>query len=98
MSDTYQYTEWTDGAVTLKAGDIIRSKVTGKPWAFMDTLILGFTASNGNIAMALLARPYVYASSVGTTGPTVLTGVEQYTAYCGSIASHDDIIATGRVL
>jgi hypothetical protein len=57
MSNTFHLTEW--GA--LKAGDVIRVWPPGT--AFGDAVILGFDV-DGN---AKVSRPYVYASSVGTT-------------------------------
>jgi hypothetical protein len=47
--------------------------------AFGDHLVLGMSDKdrNGDVWVRL-ARPYAYASCVGTTGPTVLTGSETY--------------------
>ena len=57
--------------VTYNAGDLWQA------WegAWGTHLILGFTADGKEVK---LARPYAYASSVGSTGPTVLSGVEVY--------------------
>ena len=52
-----------------RAGDVVR--VLDGP--FGDAVVLGFD-DNDN---ALVERPYAYASSVGTTGPTVLLGHER---------------------
>lgn len=61
-----------DGSTLLhfKAGDVVRMN----DWinGFADAVILGFD-KDGN---SKLARPYLYASSVGTTGPSALTGHE----------------------
>lgn len=51
-----------------EAGDVVRLG----DWSFADAVILGFN----NEGRALLARPYLYASGVGSTGPTAMTGVE----------------------
>lgn len=53
----------------FKAGDVVRAHGN---WAFPDAVIAGFD-KNGN---ARLLRPYLYVSSVGTTGPVGLTGFE----------------------
>lgn len=58
----------TDDDQRLNAGDVIR--VFDGP--FGDAIILGFD-ERGH---AKCSRPYAYASSVGTTGPTVLLGAE----------------------
>lgn len=64
---------------TFHAGDVVRSRLMdGNFSAFCDAVLLGFTEDG----YAKLARPYVYASSVGTVGPTVLTGVETYIVPC----------------
>jgi|HubBroStandDraft_5_1064220.scaffolds.fasta_scaffold31999_3 hypothetical protein len=56
--------------ITLHAGDVVRMN----DWtAFADSVILGF-----NEDTVRLSRPYVYASGVGTTGPTALLGAETY--------------------
>jgi len=62
----------------IKAGDVIRPKADViSPWA--DCLVLGFSAKDkyGDVYVKL-ARPYAYASCVGTTGATVLQGVEVF--------------------
>lgn len=53
----------------FETGDVVRS-ATG--YAFSDAVIAGFD-NEGN---ARLLRPYLYASNVGTTGATGLTGFE----------------------
>lgn len=51
-----------------QAGDVVRLG----DYPFADAVILGFNDEG----YARLARPYVYASSAGTTCATALTGVE----------------------
>jgi len=64
---------------TYRAGDVISNAVGGNdPWS--QCIILGFSdpkQHNGDVYVKL-ARPYAYASCVGTTGPSVLTGVETF--------------------
>lgn len=62
-----------------KAGDVIRCGT----YAFADCVILGFNEAGD----AKLARPYTFASGVGTTGPTALTGVETFIVYKESFAA-----------
>lgn len=57
----------------LFAGDVIR--VFDGP--FGDAVILGFSDEGE----CRLSRPYVYASGVGTTGPTPLLGAETYSMW-----------------
>ena len=52
----------------VSAGDVLR--LFDGP--FGDGVILGFNDTD----VAKVARPYVYAGSVGTTGPVALTGTE----------------------
>lgn len=68
-----------------RAGDVIRrntlsvAHALGVPvqhLAFSDAVILGFN----NEGVVRISRPYVYASSVGTTGPTPLLGCEDINA------------------
>ena len=73
------------GDAPLKAGDIVRMN-NGSP--FMDCLILGFSSDG----YTRLARPYAYASCVGTTGPTALTGVEIFTTETRRIGDGSDTI------
>lgn len=56
------------------AGDVVR---LGE-WPFADAVVLGFDDDDN----ALTERPYAYASSVGTTGPVVLTGHERGVYSC----------------
>jgi hypothetical protein len=60
--------------VELKAGHLIRP-FGAESDGFSTMIILGFS-DEGN---AKVARPYAYASCVGTTGPTVLVGSETLT-------------------
>ena len=75
MSDeSFHHTKWwLDKAKVDKpsycAGDVIRLG----DWAFADAVILGFN----NDGDALLHRPYLYAGSIGTTGPVPLLGSER---------------------
>jgi hypothetical protein len=58
----------------FRVGDVIRLKADrGFRGAFSDMVILGFDEQGD----ALLARPYAYASGVGTQSPTPQTGVER---------------------
>lgn len=61
---------------TFRAGDVVTD---GDKHAFCHTLILGFSEPTewGDIFVKM-GRPYAYASCVGTTGPGVLTGVEEF--------------------
>ena len=64
---------------TYQAGDVIRS--VGAAHAWSDCLILGFSKpeeSFSGIVFVKLARPYAYASAIGTTGPGVLMGCEEF--------------------
>lgn len=63
----------------VNAGDVIR--LFDGP--FGDGVILGFN----DISEARVARPYVYASSTGTTGPVGLTGVEYVTLTPANLAA-----------
>jgi hypothetical protein len=74
------YTEPESGTV-LHAGDVVRMKSWG---GFADATILGFDG-NGN---ARVARPYLYASGVGTTCPTSLVGVEMWNIPCAHVIDH----------
>jgi hypothetical protein len=78
----------TDGL--WKAGDVIHVLPEGAP--FGDAVILGF-AVNGNMKCS---RPYAYASSVGTTGPTVLLGAETL-VYNPTELARFQLIGQGRV-
>lgn len=54
----------------FKSGQVIRTF----DGPFGDATVLGFN-DNGDMKVA---RPYVYVSGAGTTGPTPLTGVETF--------------------
>ncbi len=69
MSYTSYHNTTSPQAHVWEAGDVVR--INGES-PFMDAVVLGFNDKG----YAKLARPYVYASSVGTTGPTALAGVE----------------------
>lgn len=71
---TYHRTETTVEGRSYRAGDVVRLF----DGAFGDAVVLGF---DGGGSYAKLARPYAYASSVGTTGPTVLVGTEIIAMY-----------------
>ena len=64
---------------TFRAGDVIRSSFGGEfPWC--QCIILGFSdpkQHNGDVYVKV-ARPYAYATCVGTSVPGVLTGVEHF--------------------
>lgn len=62
------------GSYTFVAGQPVYTYGDGRE-AFAHAIILGFS-ENGTYAK--VARPYVYASGVGTTCPTPLLGAEVY--------------------
>lgn len=72
----------TGETVTYRAGDVIRHqghiRTVETLDAFSDCIILGFSEPNvhGDVFVKL-ARPFCYATCVGTTGPSVVTGVEK---------------------
>lgn len=92
FSRTEVMTQIGENFITLKAGDVVRLE-SANGSAFMDAVILGFDAK-GNVK---LARPYVYASSVGTTGPVSLVGTEVFTTNAKSVAQYDKVIDHGRI-
>lgn len=55
-----------------------------RPWG--QHVILGFSADGKEVK---LARPYAYASCVGSTGPTVLLGSEVYTLPLDALENWD---------
>lgn len=67
MTNTFHHTS-SPAHHAWQAGDVVRLGT----FAFADATILGFNDDG----RARLARPYVYATSTGTTAPTPLTGVE----------------------
>jgi hypothetical protein len=80
--------EWTEGKVTLHAGDVVRMNDFG---AFSDSVILGFNGDK-DYPTARVSRPYVYASGVGTTGPVPLLGTETYELPVEHIIKHFKIM------
>lgn len=66
--DTFHHVTHAASGALLGAGDVIR--IFDGP--FGDAVILGFNEAGE----AKLARPYAFASSVGTTSPTGLLGAE----------------------
>lgn len=71
-----------------KAGDLIR---LGN-WPFADAVILGFDDDG----YAELHRPYIYASSVGTTGPSPLLGHERMIFSTKSLKCYEHLENDGR--
>ena len=58
-----------------KAGQVVRMPYSG---AYQDCTILGFRQDDDGCYWVRLARPYCFASSVGTTAPTALVGFELF--------------------
>lgn len=75
----------TETPRVLHAGDVVRMNDFG---AFADSVILGFDGEG----LAKVSRPYVYASSVGTTGPVPLIGTETYELPVENIFKHFKIM------
>ena len=74
-------TRTADGKVRLlQAGDVVRQGNPDQRFAFSDCIVLGFSdpAKNKGDVYVKLGRPFAYASCIGTTGPSVLTGVEEF--------------------
>ncbi len=70
----YSDTAITIKEITYRSGQVIRMKSEdGVPWS--DTIILGFCLKT---KQAKLSRPYAYVNGAGTTGPSILQGVETY--------------------
>ena len=85
---SYHHTTFTDSrGGNWRAGDVIRLG----DWPFADAVVLGFDDEG----YASLARPYVYTSGAGTTGPMPLTGVENMTGV--RIRPTDNRVTEGRV-
>lgn len=78
--DTFHHITHAASGTVLAAGDIIR--IFDGP--FGDSIILGFR----NDGEAKVSRPYAYASSVGTTGPTVLLGAETLTLTVSNLKTY----------
>jgi len=81
MSDsiTFAHTTLITDDGTFRAGDVIRSSHADgeNPWSHC--IILGFSkVDKYGGCYVKLARPYAYASCIGTTSPSVLTGVETF--------------------
>lgn len=91
-ADTFHVTSVTVGEQTLNAGDVVRLMSMHQS-AFCDAVILGFSPQ-GN---AKIARPYVYASSVGTTCANPLLGCETFQVSIKSLMEFDKVIDTGRI-
>lgn len=69
FAGTWMRVQYGSEVHNFKAGYVMRSATA---YAFSDAVIAGFD-NEGN---ARLLRPYLYATSVGTTGATGLTGFE----------------------
>ncbi len=77
-----------------RAGDVLRNAAgQNDPWS--QCIILGFSSpdKHGDVYVKL-ARPYAYASCVGTTGPGVLTGVEEFSIHADKLR-HETVLTTG---
>jgi len=77
---THEFTDPRTKKHTLQAGDTLR--VLGDGAAFNTAVVLGFD-EEGNM---LVARPYAYASSTGTTYPTPLIWAEVYSLHADHAA------------
>jgi len=81
MSDriTYAHTTLKTDHGTFRAGDVIRSSHSDGETPWSHCIILGFSkVDKYGGCYVLLARPYAYASCIGTTCPSVVTGVETF--------------------
>ena len=76
-SQTFAQTILKTDQGTFRAGEVLRG--TNDEHPFCHCIILGFSGpdKHGDVYVKL-ARPYAYASCVGTTSPGVLTGVEEF--------------------
>lgn len=78
--------------ITYQAGDVIRlltlSGLASDAWS--DCIILGFSdpKRSGGSVFVKLARPYAYASCIGTTGPGILVGTEDFTMEAVKLVHH----------
>ena len=82
---------------TYRAGDVIRSSAGGNdPWS--QCIILGFSdpKQHGGDVYVKLARPYAYASCVGTTVPGVLTGVEEFEIHSNKLVHETVLTSSGN--
>ena len=78
---------------TFRAGDVITN---GDSNPFNHAIILGFSdATEFGDHFVKLARPYAYATCVGTTSPGVLTGVEEYEVTLGWLRDSEVLTAGG---
>lgn len=80
---TYHNTEATYKDKTFHAGDVVRQH-TPDTLIFNNMTILGFSdeqkiGDHEPFTGVLVARPYAFASCVGTTCPTALISFEKYT-------------------
>jgi hypothetical protein len=83
---------------TFRAGDVIRSSHDGgcPPWS--QCIILGFSGVDKyGECYVKLARPYAYASCVGTTCAGVLTGVEEFTMSVSKLAFEKVLTKNGNM-
>jgi len=79
---------------TYRAGDVIRNS-TGRDDPWSQCIILGFSRPDKyNDVYVRLARPYAYASCVGTTTPGVLTGVEEFEIPASKLR-YETVLTTG---
>jgi hypothetical protein len=79
FADTFYKDE--KSGIGMKAGDVYRMNNWG---AFGDCVILGFDGK-GNVKVS---RPYLYASSVGTTCATPLLGCETWEMPAANLVEH----------
>jgi hypothetical protein len=81
---SFAETEFKDKASgkVVHAGDVYKMNNWG---AFADVVVMGFDAANAQVQ---LSRPYLYASSVGTTAPTPLLGCETYELPIAHLLAH----------
>lgn len=76
-----------------QAGDVARNKNKDMLSPFSDHVILGFSEDG----QARVSRPYLYASGVGTTGPTPLLGCETYELSVNALTEYYEKIGRGRI-
>lgn len=91
---TYPVTVVRTDAHTYQAGEVVRP--AGNPGRWSDCIILGFSHPTkfGDVFVKL-ARPHCYASCIGTTGPTVLTGTEVFSITLTQL-QRDRVVDPGR--
>lgn len=80
---------------TFRAGDVLKGIGSEYPWS--QCIILGFSNPNkhGDV-YAKMARPYVYASCVGTTSPGPLMGVEEFEVPASKLKAADILTKDGN--